>query len=65
MLNGGGTPVVSGDSRWRGPGHNAILSRNGQLLNVYHSYDALNAGMPTLRISELVWQEGWPISAEP
>ena len=23
MLDGGGTPVVSGDSRWAGPGHNA------------------------------------------
>jgi|GEM_PF-201378 len=65
MLQAGGTPVVSGDSRWRGPGHNAVIQRAGQWLNVYHSYDALNGGIPTLRISELVWQEGWPVSAEP
>lgn len=65
MRNGGGTPVVLGDARWRGPGHNAILKRNEQYLNVYHSYDALNGGIPTLRLSELVWHEGWPVNAEP
>lgn len=65
MRLGGGTPVVSGSSRWRGPGHNAVIKRGDQYLNVYHSYDALNNGIPTLRISELIWQEGWPLSAEP
>jgi arabinan endo-1,5-alpha-L-arabinosidase len=65
LLHGGGTPVVSGNARWRGPGHNAIVQRGSTWLNLYHSYDALNAGIPTLRISELVWQEGWPLSAEP
>ena len=65
MRLGGGTPVVLGDSRWRGPGHNAVLKRNDQYLNVYHSYDALNGGIPTLRISELVWHEGWPVNAQP
>ena len=64
-MDGGGTPVVSGDARWRGPGHAAVLERDGEYLHVYHSYDALAGGIPTLRISELVWQEGWPISAEP
>lgn len=65
MLQGGGTPVVSGNARWRGPGHNAILRRGKEMLNAYHAYDALNGGVPTLRISQLVWQEGWPVSAEP
>lgn len=65
MLQAGGTPVVSGSSRFRGPGHNAVIQRGAQWLNVYHSYDALNNGIPTLRISELTWQEGWPVSAEP
>src|SRR5689334_6046243 len=27
LLHGGGTPVVSGNARWRGPGHNAIVQR--------------------------------------
>lgn len=65
MLQAGGTPVVNGDSRFVGPGHNAVVQSGGQWLNVYHSYDALNNGIPTLRISQLVWQEGWPVSAEP
>jgi arabinan endo-1,5-alpha-L-arabinosidase len=65
LLHGGGTPVVTGDSRWAGPGHNAILHHDGRDYNLYHSYDVLANGIPTLRISELVWQDGWPISAEP
>lgn len=65
MLQAGGTPVVSGSSRFRGPGHNAILAALGQTFNVYHSYDASNGGIPTLRISPLLWQDGWPINAEP
>ncbi len=65
MLQAGGTPVVSGSSRFRGPGHNAVLSTLGRTFNVYHAYDAANAGIPTLRVSELLWRDGWPISAEP
>lgn len=65
MRFGGGTPVVLGNARWRGPGHNAILRQGNQDLNVYHAYDALDGGIPTLRISELVWHEGWPVNAEP
>ncbi len=64
-LQGGGTPVVTGNERWRGPGHNALLKQGTEFVNVYHAYDALNNGVPTLRISELVWQEGWPVNAEP
>jgi len=33
--------------------------------NVYHTYDVQNAGIPALRISELSWQDGWPVSGEP
>lgn len=63
---GGGTLVLQGAGRWRGPGHNAILHTQGRDYNVYHSYDADNAGIPTLRISELSWtQDRWPISAGP
>lgn len=65
MRFGGGTPVVDGNARWRGPGHNAIFKRDGEYFNVYHAYDAVNGGIPTLRISHLTWQEGWPLNAEP
>ena len=42
-----------------------LLARGTEFVNVYHAYDALNNGVPTLRISELVWHEGWPVNAEP
>lgn len=63
---GGGTLLVEGAGRWRGPGHNAILADGSRYLNIYHSYDANNGGVPTLRISELIWtDDNWPVSAGP
>jgi arabinan endo-1,5-alpha-L-arabinosidase len=64
--DGGGTLVLQGAGRWRGPGHNAILHDGDRYWNVYHSYDADNDGVPTLRISELTWSDdNWPVSAGP
>lgn len=66
LLSFGGTLVVEGDTRWKGPGHNAILHTPRGDYNVYHSYDAQAAGTPTLRIAELAWSsDGWPVSAGP
>lgn len=66
LLDGGGTPLLQGNSRWRGPGHNALLFVGERAYNVYHSYDAQNQGRAQLRIAELVWDsEGWPISGGP
>jgi arabinan endo-1,5-alpha-L-arabinosidase len=66
MMSGGGTLLVSGGTRWKGPGHNAILIDGNKTYNVYHSYDADNSGASFLRISELVWDaSGWPVSGGP
>ena len=66
LMNGGGLLLVTGGARWRGPGHNAILSDRSRLYNVYHSYDAEDGGVPTLRIADLIWDDdGWPVSAGP
>lgn len=66
LSDGGGTLVLQGAGRWRGPGHNAIVHDGDRYWNVYHSYDADNGGVPTLRISELTWSDdNWPISAGP
>jgi arabinan endo-1,5-alpha-L-arabinosidase len=63
---GGGTLLVQGDARWKGPGHNAVIFRGNAAYNVYHAYDANANGRVTLRVSELVWDaDGWPISAGP
>lgn len=61
MMDGGGTLVVAGGTRWAGPGHCSILQeKNGDWL-IYHAYDTTWHGVPTLRISPLVWDsEGWP-----
>jgi arabinan endo-1,5-alpha-L-arabinosidase len=61
MMKGGGTQVTFPTDRWKGPGHNSILQDNGIEYIVYHSYDAQNVGVPTLRIDPLVWDaDGWP-----
>jgi arabinan endo-1,5-alpha-L-arabinosidase len=66
MMQGGGTIIVQGGTRWKGPGHNAVLFDGGKAYNVYHSYDANANGNPTLRISDLAWDtDGWPISGGP
>lgn len=66
MMEGGGTLVLQGGTRWKGPGHNAVIFTDDAAYNVYHSYDANANGNPILRISELVWDEsGWPISGGP
>lgn len=66
LTEGGGSLLVAGDARWRGPGHSAVLYTRGSYYNVYHAYDAENGGVPTLRIAEMGWQQdGWPVSAGP
>jgi arabinan endo-1,5-alpha-L-arabinosidase len=63
LLEGGGTPVVSGSKRWRGTGHNGMFSENGRDWLVYHAYDAEEVGISKLRIEALGWDEaGWPVA---
>ena len=60
MMEGGGTLVISGGKRWRGPGHCAILrGETGDKL-VYHAYDADARGASTLRITSISWEADWP-----
>ena len=65
MMQGGGTVVVQGNSRWKGPGHNAILHDKGKFYNVYHAY-AASDGHAELRISEMTFDgSDWPVLAGP
>ncbi len=65
MLNGGGTQIVTGNSTWHAPGHNAVLVTANGTYNFYHALDSNNAN-PTLRISQLVLDaNGWPVSGGP
>jgi arabinan endo-1,5-alpha-L-arabinosidase len=61
MMEDGGTQILFANERYRGPGHNAIYSEDDQDYIVYHAYDAVQGGIPTLRIDPLEWDEdGWP-----
>jgi arabinan endo-1,5-alpha-L-arabinosidase len=66
MTRGGGTLVLAGDARFRGPGSNSVFSDGGRAWIAYHAYDALNGGVPTLQIRPLQWdQDGWPVAGPP
>lgn len=59
MIDGGGTQVLAGNSRWLGPGGQSVLQqRDGDFL-VFHAYDAIT-GKPALQISTITWKDGWP-----
>lgn len=60
MIEGGGTLVISGGKRWRGPGHCAILQDQTGYKLVYHAYDADARGVSTLRITSISWEADWP-----
>jgi len=66
LLDGAGTSVLEADARFAGPGSNDIVVNGERTYNVYHAYDAENAGRPVLRVATLVWDdEGWPMSGGP
>ncbi|MGH9582951.1 MAG: arabinan endo-1,5-alpha-L-arabinosidase [Bryobacteraceae bacterium] len=60
MLAGGGTRIVQGTARWRGPGGESVLAAPQRDWLVFHAYDGVT-GRPYLQISTLAWQNGWPI----
>jgi len=63
MMQGGGTPLLSADGRWLGPGGESILMQSSaQDIIVFHAYD-FRTGAPALQISTLVWRNGWPHAA--
>ncbi len=66
MSEGGGTLVLAGAARWRGPGHCTVLPHKAGDLLIYHAYDADRRGASTLRIDRLFWDaKGWPRVSRP
>jgi arabinan endo-1,5-alpha-L-arabinosidase len=62
MLNGGGTQLLAGNSRWAGPGGESVLQQPAGDIIVFHAYDG-KTGKPSLQISSLTWTDGWPHAA--
>ncbi len=59
MMDGGGTLLLEGNDRWKGPGGESVLQDSKNDLIVFHAYDG-TTGRPFLQISTLVWENGWP-----
>jgi arabinan endo-1,5-alpha-L-arabinosidase len=62
MLEGGGSPILVGNSRWLGPGGESVLMQKDEDIIVFHAYDAAS-GHPFLQISTLNWNDEWPSAA--
>jgi arabinan endo-1,5-alpha-L-arabinosidase len=60
LLEGGGTLLLVGNSRWLGPGGESVLiRRKNEDLIVFHAYDA-KTGRPSMQLSTIDWTGGWP-----
>lgn len=66
MNDGGGTLVLMGGARWRGPGHNSVLQTSKGDWLVHHVIDAEDPRAGRVRqIRPIQWINGWPVVGEP
>ena len=62
LTQGGGTPVVAGNARWPGIGHNSVYTFDDKDVFVAHAYDAKDDGRSKLKMLTLTWDDaGWPV----
>ena len=59
MEEGGGSPLLTANGTWIGPGGESLLHLKDEDLIVFHAYSATN-GRPALHISTVGWAGGWP-----
>lgn len=64
MVSDNYTTIISGDSRWKGPGHNSeiVTDDEGQTWLLYHSYDKNNnCDGRLMLLDKITWdRNGWP-----
>lgn len=61
LARGGGKILLTGDTRWHGVGHNAVVTIEDTDYLIFHGYDANDEGKPKLRIERLLWnKDNWP-----
>ena len=64
MKNNQYTTIISGNDRWKGPGHNSeiITDDEGQDWLLYHSYDRNNNFNGRLMLlDKITWRSDWPV----
>jgi arabinan endo-1,5-alpha-L-arabinosidase len=60
LADGGGTELLSANSRWLGPGGGSVYQDSqSQSLMVFHAYDS-KTGKPSMQLSTIDWTGGWP-----
>jgi arabinan endo-1,5-alpha-L-arabinosidase len=63
LTQGGGTELLTANSRWLGPGgESVLLDPKTKDLIVFHAYDA-TTGKPSMQLSTIEWSGGWPHAA--
>lgn len=61
MMNSAATLIDQGNTRWKGPGHQAVYLSGETAILVNHAYDANNNGNATLQIRPLYFDtQEWP-----
>jgi arabinan endo-1,5-alpha-L-arabinosidase len=58
----GGSPLLSANGKWLGPGGESLFRHDGADYIVFHAYSATD-GHPALHISTMAWKDGWPEAA--
>ena len=65
MISDNYTTIISGNARWKGPGHNSeiITDDDGQTWLLYHSYDTLNnCNGRLMLLDKITWDRNdWPV----
>ncbi len=64
MVSDNYTTIISGNDRWKGPGHNSeiITDDEGQTWLLYHSYDKNNnCNGRLMLLDKITWQNDWPV----
>jgi arabinan endo-1,5-alpha-L-arabinosidase len=60
MLNGGGTTLDAGGSRFKAPGGQSAFNNGGNWVLARHELDSQNNYATVLFINDLFWVNGWP-----
>jgi arabinan endo-1,5-alpha-L-arabinosidase len=57
MATGGGSPLLTANAKWLGPGGESLIHLPSEDLIVFHAYSAVKVA-PSLHISTLGWKNG-------